>query len=123
MYENLIKELVKIIPRCVIIIERNSMGDSVIDHLLHSPIQSRLYYDKNKDLLDELLNTGVEVATEEEITIAGALVYSGPELLFKASDGTVLLRLNVNNSSFMGNADSATYFKANNDKYNLYTNL
>lgn len=80
-------------------------------------------HESNKDLLDELLNTGVEKPTEEEITIAGALVYSGPELLFKASDGTVLLRLNVNNSSFMGNADSATYFKVNNDKYNLYANL
>ena len=52
-YENLIKELVKIIPRSVIIIERNSIGDGIIDHLLHSPISSRLYFDKSKDLMGD----------------------------------------------------------------------
>lgn len=53
MYENLIKELVKVIPRAVIIIERNSVGDGIVDHLLHSPIASRLYFDKSKDLVEE----------------------------------------------------------------------
>ena len=53
MYENLIKELVKVLPRACIIIERNSIGDGIIDHLLHSPIASRLYFDKSKDLVAE----------------------------------------------------------------------
>ena len=53
MYENLIKELVKVLPRAVIIIERNSVGDGIVDHLLHSPIASRLYFDKSKDLVEE----------------------------------------------------------------------
>lgn len=53
MYEKLIIELVKVIPRAVIIIERNSVGDGIVDHLLHSPIAARLYYDKSKDLVDE----------------------------------------------------------------------
>lgn len=52
-YESLIKELVKVIPRAVIIIERNSVGDGIIDHLLHSPIAPRLYFDKAKDLVEE----------------------------------------------------------------------
>lgn len=53
MYENLIKELVKVIPKAVIIIERNSIGDGIVDHLLHSPIAPRLYFDKAKDLVEE----------------------------------------------------------------------
>ncbi len=52
-YEKLIIELVKYIPRAVIIIERNSVGDAIIDHLLHSPISSRLYFDKTLDLVAE----------------------------------------------------------------------
>ena len=53
MFENLIKELVRIIPKAVLIIERNSVGDGIIDHLLHSPIASRLYFDKAKDLVED----------------------------------------------------------------------
>lgn len=55
IYENIIKELVKILPRAVIIIERNSVGDGIIDHLLHSNIAMRLYYDKAKDLMSETM--------------------------------------------------------------------
>lgn len=53
MYENLLKELVKVIPRSVLCIERNSIGDGIVDHLLHSQISSRLYFDKAKDLVEE----------------------------------------------------------------------
>ena len=48
-YEQLLMELCKVLPRCVLCIERNSIGDGIIDHLLHSPVASRLYYDKAKD--------------------------------------------------------------------------
>ena len=53
-YEQLIIELVtKYIPRACVEIERNSIGDGIIDHLLHSKIRDRLYFDKAKDLVDE----------------------------------------------------------------------
>ena len=52
-YENLIKEIMKVLPKAVLVIERNSMGDGIIDHLLHSPISNRLYFDKARDLVDE----------------------------------------------------------------------
>lgn len=52
-YELLIKELSKVIPKAVIIIERNSVGDGIIDHLLHSEISQRLYFDKTLDLVAE----------------------------------------------------------------------
>lgn len=56
MFEKLIIELVqKHLPRAIIIIERNSVGDGIIDHLLNSPIRSNLYFDKNKDLVEENL--------------------------------------------------------------------
>ena len=56
MFEKLIMELVQQhIPRACIIIERNSVGDGIIDHLLNSPIRSNLYFDKNKDLVEENL--------------------------------------------------------------------
>lgn len=51
--EKLIIELVQEhLPRACIIIERNSVGDGIIDHLLNSPIRSNLYFDKNKDLVE-----------------------------------------------------------------------
>ena len=53
MYEEVIKELVLMyIPRAIVCIERNSVGDGIVDHLLHSRIAGRLYYDKNRDLVD-----------------------------------------------------------------------
>nr|DAT85716.1 MAG TPA: large terminase [Caudoviricetes sp.] len=53
-YENVIKELVmKHIPKAVLCIERNNVGDGIIDHLLHSQIVSNLYFDRNKDLVTE----------------------------------------------------------------------
>ena len=50
LLEKLIIELVrKHLPRAIVIIERNSVGDGIIDHLLHSPIRGNLYFDKNRD--------------------------------------------------------------------------
>lgn len=55
-FEKLIIELVQQhLPRACIIIERNSVGDGIIDHLLNSPIRSNLYFDKNKDLVESNL--------------------------------------------------------------------
>lgn len=55
-YEELIKSLVmNYLPRSCVVIERNSVGDGIIDHLLHSPIANNLYFDKNRDLVQENL--------------------------------------------------------------------
>lgn len=65
LYEKLIIELVKkVIPRAIIIIERNSVGDGIIDHLLNSSIMGNLYYDKDRDLLS---NKMVENETVESM--------------------------------------------------------
>lgn len=51
-YENLLIELVsEYIPRAIVVIERNSVGDGIIDHLLKSKISGRLYFDKDRDLM------------------------------------------------------------------------
>lgn len=55
-YENLIIRLVDYLPKSCVIIERNSMGDAIIDHLLHSKIAGRLYFDKAKDLVEEKIH-------------------------------------------------------------------
>lgn len=54
-YEDLIEELVvEYIPRAIICIERNSVGDGIIDHLLNkSKIAGNLYFDKSRDLVEE----------------------------------------------------------------------
>ena len=53
MYEQIIIELVtRHTPKAIVCIERNSVGDGIIDHLLQSRIASRLYYDKAKDLTE-----------------------------------------------------------------------
>lgn len=57
MYEKCIKELVlKHIPKAILCIERNSVGDGIIDHLLYSEIAGNLYFDKNKDLMAETMH-------------------------------------------------------------------
>lgn len=54
LFEKLIIEMVeKMIPRACLCIERNSMGDGIIDHLLHSRIAGRLYYDKSLNLMKD----------------------------------------------------------------------
>lgn len=55
-FEKLIIALVEqVIPRACICIERNSVGDGIIDHLMNSKIASRLYYDKNLNLMEETM--------------------------------------------------------------------
>lgn len=70
-YENILKELIKVIPRAVLVIERNSMGDGIIDHLLHSPISNRLYFDKDKDLVESNMraNESVESILKKQTSI------------------------------------------------------
>ena len=71
MFEALIKEVVKVLPRACVIIERNSIGDGVIDHLLHSEIAPRLYYDKAKDLMEDTMkgNETVESILKKNASI------------------------------------------------------
>ena len=58
MYEKLIMDLVtNHIPRAIVAIERNSVGDGIIDHLLQSKISSRLYFDKSRDLLEDKIHS------------------------------------------------------------------
>lgn len=72
LYEKLLIELVqKVIPKAIVIIERNSVGDGIIDHLMNSPINHRLYFDKNKDL--------VNLSLEEQSTIVSMLKKRGEE--------------------------------------------
>lgn len=53
-YEMFLTELVqKHIPKAVLCIERNSVGDAIIDHMLNGPIRDRLYFDKSRDLVEE----------------------------------------------------------------------
>jgi len=61
MYEKLLKELCKVLPRCVLIIERNSIGDGIIDHLYHSEVLPRLYFDKSLDLVKDKLTSNETV--------------------------------------------------------------
>lgn len=62
LYEKVIIELVtKIMPRAIVCIERNSVGDGIIDHLLHSKIAHRLYYDKAKDLVADNMHVNESV--------------------------------------------------------------
>ena len=49
----LIELIGKHLPKSVLCIERNSVGDAIIDFLLNSSIRSNLYFDKAKDLQEE----------------------------------------------------------------------
>ena len=68
-YVKLIIELVQEhIPKAVLCIERNSMGDSIIDALMNSPIRGNIYYDRNKDLEEEKMeqNQTIESMLKKE---------------------------------------------------------
>lgn len=62
-YVNILKELCHILPKSVLVVERNSMGDAVIDMLLHSNANNRLYYDKNRDFMEEGAKVFTQVPT------------------------------------------------------------
>lgn len=72
-YEDLIEALVlDYIPRAIVCIERNSVGDGIIDHLLNeSKIANRLYYDKDRDLVEAKMR---EASTTESMLKAKALL-------------------------------------------------
>ena len=54
----------EILPRGVLCIERNSVGDSIIDHLMNGPARDRLYFDKAKDLVE---NNSTAMGTIESV--------------------------------------------------------
>jgi hypothetical protein len=63
-YEKLIIELVRTyMPRAIVVIERNSVGDGIIDHLLNSPIANNLYFDKNRDLVSEKMGQHQDITS------------------------------------------------------------
>ena len=64
-YMMLIRSLVRdVIPRAIVIIERNSVGDAVIDGLMKTDIAGRLYFDKDRDLVEQKMR---EAQTTESI--------------------------------------------------------
>lgn len=72
LFEKLIMELVKKhLPRAILVIERNSVGDGIIDHLLNSPIRGNVYFDKNRDL--------VQANLEEQSTVTSILKKQGEQ--------------------------------------------
>lgn len=61
-YEALLIHLVKYhLPKAVLCIERNSVGDGIVDHLMNSEIRNNLYFDKNRDYLEEKMNKNESV--------------------------------------------------------------
>jgi hypothetical protein len=62
LYELVIRELVEqYIPNAIICIERNNVGDGIIDHLMYSPIAGNLYFDKSRDLQEEKMHSNETV--------------------------------------------------------------
>ena len=60
MFESFLTSLVKnVIPKAILCIERNSVGDGIVDHLLNSPIRQNLYYDKNRDIVQQSISANV----------------------------------------------------------------
>ena len=58
LYEQILVELItRYIPRSCVCIERNSIGDAIIDFIINTnnPLAANLYYDKDKNLLEERL--------------------------------------------------------------------
>ena len=68
-YVKLLTELIlKHLPKSVLCIERNSVGDAIIDFLLDSPVRNNLYFDKDRDLQEEKMrdNQTIESMLKKE---------------------------------------------------------
>ena len=66
IYEQIITELVvQYIPKACVCIERNSIGDGIIDFFLNtnSPIANNLYFDRDKNLLEEKLREAQDMTS------------------------------------------------------------
>lgn len=59
----MIELITKHIPKAVLCIERNSIGDAIIDFLLDSKIRNNLYFDKAKNLQEERIKEKTEVSS------------------------------------------------------------
>lgn len=75
LFEELIESFVlNYVPRAIVCIERNHVGDGIIDHLLNkSKIANRLYYDKDRDLVQARMK---EASTVESMLKAKATLKS-----------------------------------------------
>lgn len=67
----LIELISKHLPKSVLCIERNSIGDAIIDFLLNSSIRSNLYFDKARDLQEEKMkqNETIESMLQKQAKI------------------------------------------------------
>lgn len=66
LYEQIIVELItKYIPKACLCIERNSVGDGIIDFFLetNSPVCNNLYYDRDRDLVDEKMRQSQDITS------------------------------------------------------------
>ena len=66
LYEQILVELItRYIPRSCVCIERNSIGDAIIDYFLetNSPIANNLYYDRGRDLVDEKMREAQDITS------------------------------------------------------------
>lgn len=66
LYIQIISELVKDhMPRACVCIERNSIGDAIIDFIINTnnPLSTNLYFDRDKDLLAESLKDVQDTAS------------------------------------------------------------
>ena len=102
-FEDLLKELCKTLPKAVLVIERNSVGDSVIDHLLNTKYARNLYYDKAKDLNTEKFRMyqSVESLLKKQAQIKkfyGVYTHSNREDMF----AILAMRIKENREDFIG---------------------
>lgn len=64
LYEQIIIELItRHIPKACLCIERNSVGDAIIDYFLetNAPVVNNLYYDRGRDLVDEKMRQAQDI--------------------------------------------------------------
>ena len=63
-FERVVIELVtKYIPKAVLCIERNSVGSGIIAHLVESKIGGNIYYDRDKDLLEQQMKNASTITS------------------------------------------------------------
>lgn len=61
LYYKAIKELVlRHLPKAILVIERNHVGDAILDFLLASSVAGNMYFDKNKDLLAQEISDATD---------------------------------------------------------------
>ncbi len=74
----------KVFPKCIVVVERNGVGEGVVNNLVHTDVKHKLYYETSKDDTKEKLRNGfLQRDTGSDSRVYGAWTGNNRERMFE----------------------------------------